>query len=170
MFSGENELRETLDLSRHAAIAREAARDAGDALEAVNNEVLTDENIDSAVGKVEDTLTDVTEPLPDALMDAAREAMEEKGLTGDAAREYIRKAGDALGEAGETVLTDENVDAAMAAVQKEMTEGAASFLGDGSEAKAGREAIRNAADDNNAATRAAVGALVSFLARATCAW
>lgn len=157
-----DEVREAIDFSRYSETVRDAARDAGDALATVNDQVLTDQNIDSAVGKVEGAADTLTEKIPAPLLDRAREALEEKGLTGDAAREYIRDVGDALGSAGDTVLTDENVDAAMAAVQKEMTEGAKSFLSDGSEARAGREAVR-AAENRRAATEAAVGALIGFL-------
>ncbi len=157
-----DEVREAINLSRYSAAAHEAARDAGDKLETVNDEVLTDENIDNAVGKAEDAADKLTENLPDALVDAAREALEEKGLTGDAAREYIRQAGDALGSVGDEVLTDENIDAALAAAQREMTSGAQYLLSDGSEAREGRAAIR-AAEDRRAATEAAVSALIGFL-------
>ncbi|MBE6909795.1 MAG: CvpA family protein [Ruminococcaceae bacterium] len=156
-----DEVREAIDLSRYSSAVHEAAQDAGDALSTVNDEVLTDENIDSVVTAVEDAADSLTEKIPDALMDKAREAMEEHGLTGDAAREYIRQAGDTLGGVGDTVLTDENIDAAIAAVQREMSTGAEGFYGDGSEA-AGREAIR-AAEDRRAATEAAIGALIGFL-------
>ena len=142
-----DEVRENIDMTRYA----QTVRDAGDALATVNEELLTDEKIDSAVSGAEDLL-----------MDAAREALEKRGLTGDAAREYIRKAGDALGSAGDTVLTEENIDAAMNAVQREMNLGAEGLYGDGSEAREGREAIR-AAEDSRAAAEAAVSALIGFL-------
>jgi len=146
-----DEIREAINISKYAETAKDAAHDAGDKLAQVNEEVLSDENIDSAVSTVED-----------GLMDVAREALEERGLTGDAAREYIRTAGDALGSAGETVLTDENIDAAIAAVQKEMTTGTENLIGDGTEAREGRDAIR-AAEDARAAMEAAVGAVIGFM-------
>lgn len=146
-----DEVRENIDITRYAQTVRDVANDAGDALATVNDELLTDEKIDSAVSGAEDLL-----------MDAAREALEKRGLTGDAAREYIRKAGDALGSAGDTVLTEENIDAAMNAVQREMSLGAENLYGDGTEAREGREAIR-AAEDSRAAAEAAVSALIGFL-------
>lgn len=146
-----DEVREAINITQYADTAKEAAHDAGDKLAQVNDELLTDENIDSAVSSVED-----------GLMDVAREALEKRGLTGDAAREYIRTAGDALGSAGDTVLTDENIDAAIAAVQKEMTTGSESLIGDGTEAREGREAIR-AAENRRAAMEAAVGAVIGFM-------
>ncbi len=97
-----DEAREALNIAQYTEVLHNAARDAGDKLATVNEEVLTDENIDSAVSGVEDTLTDV---VPEAVLSMAREALEEKGLTGDAAREYIRTAGDVLGSAKDTLLT-----------------------------------------------------------------
>ncbi len=146
-----DEIRAAIDVAQYTDIAKEAARDAGDKLAQVNHELLTDENVDSAVSAVED-----------GLMDVAREALEERGLSGDAAREYIRAVGDTLGSAGETVLTDENIDAAITAVQKEMNAGAEAMLGDGTEAGAVREAIRTA-ENARAAMEAAVAAVIAFM-------
>lgn len=157
-----DELRQAVDLSRYTHAAHDMAHDAGDALATVNDEVLTDENIDTAVSSVENAAGQLTEKVPEVLLDPAREALEEKGLTGDAAREYIRQAGDALGSAGETVLTDENIDAAIAAVQQEMNAGTQYLYGAGEEGKQGREAFASAEDEKTAA-KAAVSALVAFL-------
>ena len=162
-----DEVREAINLARYSGTVKDAAHDAGDKLSTVNEELLTDENIDSAVSGVEDTASGVSDTLSpvisEKLMDAAREAVEERGLTGDAAREYIRTAGDALGSVGDTVLTDENIDAVIAAVQEEMTTGTENLLGDGTEAREGREAIR-VAEDERTAMEAAVSALIGFLA------
>lgn len=146
------ELREALRLSRYGQAARDAARDAGEALAAVNDELLTDENINRAASVAESR-------IPGAALDIAAA----HGVDSETVRDAVRQAGDALGSLGETALTEENVDAALSAAERELTEGAEAAYGDVSEIRAGREAIRAAGDDEAAAARAAAEALIQFL-------
>ena len=147
-----DEVRAAIDITRFQKPVEEAAADAGDRLAALNEEVLTDENFDKVLSLVENNTPE-----------EAQKFLEEKGMSGDEARTYLRVLSDALGSAGDTVLTRENVNTAFAVAQKEIGSGAEMLLGDGSEAREGREAVRAAGENEHAAVRAAVSALLKFL-------
>ena len=103
----------------------------------------------------------VLQKLENGMTDEIREAIDITKYA-ETAKDAAHDAGDKLSQVNEEVLSDENIDAAIAAVQKEMTTGAESLIGDGTEAREGRDAIR-AAEDARAAMEAAVGAVIGFM-------
>lgn len=147
-----DEVRRAINIDRYRSVVHQAAGDAGDRLAMLNEEVLTDENFDKVLSLVENNTPE-----------EARAFLEEKGMTGEEARTYLRVVSDAIGSAGDTVLTRENINAAFSAAQKEIDAGAEMLLGDGSEAREGRAAVRAAGENEQAAAKAAIKALVTFL-------